>query len=241
MGFFVDSNEQLTVATLNQGTPRSIQVPGPWQAQFDDLRAYAGVAWYRRSLVVERAPDQQQWYLLFGAVDYVATIYFNGELLAEHEGGYLPFVVLLGERVRFDEANELIVRVVDPGDGYDAPKYPFAEIPHGKQSWYGPIGGIWQSVQLEARHPCHVIQLHVTPDVPDERAHVLIQLSAPTPSNVDVRLSVSDPSGAVEPLRPPAGSGRRSSAYYATDSRAATVGHRLSPSLPARSGTPTAR
>ncbi|MCX7867834.1 MAG: hypothetical protein N2438_12065, partial [Limisphaera sp.] len=27
----------------------------------------------------------------------------------------------------------------------------FAEIPHGKQSWYGPAGGLWQSVRLELR------------------------------------------------------------------------------------------
>ena len=28
---------------------RAIQVPGPWQAQFPDLRDYTGVAWYRRT------------------------------------------------------------------------------------------------------------------------------------------------------------------------------------------------
>ena len=27
---------------------RTIQVPGPWQAQFDDLRQAAGTGWYRR-------------------------------------------------------------------------------------------------------------------------------------------------------------------------------------------------
>ncbi len=29
--------------------PRRVRVPGPWQAQFDDLRDYSGVVWYRHT------------------------------------------------------------------------------------------------------------------------------------------------------------------------------------------------
>ena len=46
--FFLDPKQRLRQDTLADETPRAIQVPGPWQAQFDDLRDYSGLAWYRR-------------------------------------------------------------------------------------------------------------------------------------------------------------------------------------------------
>src|SRR5262245_45168951 len=46
--FFPDPKQHLRHDTLADETPRAIRVPGPWQAQFDDLRDYSGLAWYRR-------------------------------------------------------------------------------------------------------------------------------------------------------------------------------------------------
>ena len=70
----------------------------------------------------------------------------------EHEGGYLPFELALDGALRFDGPNELVVRVIDPATEADAELgFSFAEIPHGKQSWYGPVGGIWQGVYVERR------------------------------------------------------------------------------------------
>ena len=89
--------------------------------------------------------------LHFGAVDYHATVWLNGQLVGEHEGGYLPFEFDVAPLLQAGE-NLLVVRVVDASDDRSRyPEYPFTEVPHGKQSWYGPIGGIWQSVWLEAR------------------------------------------------------------------------------------------
>ena len=78
-------------------TWRAIQVPGVWQAQFDDLRETQGVTWYRRNFTVPRrwqeAPNEVV--LGFGAVNYLAEVYVNGRRVAVHEGGYLGFEVAL--------------------------------------------------------------------------------------------------------------------------------------------------
>src|SRR5688500_17615957 len=166
--FATDPDRSLAVDTLAGAATREIRVPGPWQAQFDDLRHYTGIAWYRLRFTVDRtaAMADPLYVIHFGAVDYHATVWRNGELLGEHEGGYLPFEFELGEALRPEASNELVVRVADPGDDVEAmPEFSFAEIPHGKQSWYGPIGGIWQSVWVEARHAVHVDRLKLTPDV----------------------------------------------------------------------------
>jgi hypothetical protein len=145
---------QISSGNASDATPqtewRSAIVPLPWQAQFDDLRNTSGVAWYRRQFVIDqafvRSAAGSVAILHFGAVDYHATIWLNGELIGAHEGGYLPFEFEVINRLHEGD-NELLIKVVDPTD--DRQRYadfPFSEVPHGKQSWYGPIGGIWQSV-----------------------------------------------------------------------------------------------
>ena len=219
--FFPDLTQSLTHDTLRDVDARTISVPGPWQAQFDDLRDYSGVAWYRCLFeanggtggpAVGTEPHSGDssgggpngrpaergsvWILHFGAVDYFATVWVNGREVGEHEGGYLPFELDVTAALRQDGPNELVVRVLDPGNDADfLPEFPFAEIPHGKQSWYGPIGGIWQSVYLERRAPTHISRVKITPDVPGEQARVAVMLNRVTDTPLGVWLNVSDPRG----------------------------------------------
>jgi hypothetical protein len=203
--FAADPDRTLDRAGLTQASRRTIRVPGPWQAQFADLRDYTGVAWYRRSFRWDEPPAQDGietvHLLCFGAVDYFATVWLNGVEVGEHEGGYLPFELPVDAALRLNDQNELVVRVVDPGSDADADLgFPFAEIPHGKQSWYGPVGGIWQSVCLERRSADHLRAVRVTPDVPGERASVQVELSRPAPGGLELELTLAAPGGRAEHL-----------------------------------------
>jgi Glycosyl hydrolases family 2, TIM barrel domain/Glycosyl hydrolases family 2/Glycosyl hydrolases family 2, sugar binding domain len=201
--FAADPARRFDPVTLSQAARRPIQVPGAWQAQFADLRDYTGVAWYRRTFRWREPPAPEgveTVHLLgFGAVDYFATVWLNGVQVGEHEGGYLPFELPVDAALRLDDENELVVRVIDPGSGADADLgFPFAEIPHGKQSWYGPVGGIWQSVFLERRSADHLRAVRVTPDVAGERAAVQVVLSRPASRALQLELTLTTPSGGVE-------------------------------------------
>ncbi|MCB0159024.1 MAG: beta galactosidase jelly roll domain-containing protein, partial [Caldilineaceae bacterium] len=150
---------------------RAAVVPMPWQAQFDDLRHATGVGWYERTLTLDAAPAGAA-VLHFGAVDYHATVWVNGALIGEHEGGYLPFEFDVAAHLHAGD-NTIRVRAVDANDDRETfPDFPFSEVPHGKQSWYGPIGGIWQSVWLEERNPAHIRSLRLTPDAADGVIHI---------------------------------------------------------------------
>jgi hypothetical protein len=184
----------------SEAAGRPIRVPGPWQSQFEDLRGYSGMAWYRREFEAPAPAPAEAGeaveILHFGAVDYHAMVWVNGERVGEHEGGYLPFELDVTGAIRFDRPNTLVVRVIDPGNDEDTlPEFPFAEIPHGKQSWYGPIGGIWQSVYLERRPSPHIQRLRVTPEVPQERVRVRVHLSGPPGPGREVGFTVTDPAG----------------------------------------------
>src|SRR2546423_1087631 len=90
--FFPDPERAFDHNTFDKvGTPRRIRVPGPWQAQFEDLRMYSGVAWYRLPLMLSTelaavSPQDSLYVLHIGAADYHTTVWLNGIEIGEHEG-----------------------------------------------------------------------------------------------------------------------------------------------------------
>jgi hypothetical protein len=121
----------------------------------------------------------------FGAVDYIAEVWVNDAQVGTHEGGYLPFEFDITEALRPGD-NALTLRVADPPE-------LFAEIPHGKQSWYGPISGPWQSVWIEHRPATHLLDIRVTPGA--EWVDVAVTLSRPLLPGQALAYSVLDPAG----------------------------------------------
>ena len=86
--------------------------------------------------------------LWFGAVDQACKVYFNGEYVGSHNGGFTPFVVDVSEKIQPGK-NTLRVECTDETtDSHGA---------RGKQNeqrggiWYTPQSGIWQPVWLESR------------------------------------------------------------------------------------------
>ena len=197
------------ISSTKLSRSRQTVVPMPWQAQFEDLRQQSGTAWYRRHFAIDSAwldtastelaevADTLSAILHFGAVDYQAAVWLNGEFIGEHEGGYLPFEFDIIHSLRAGE-NELLVRVIDPTDDRSLyPDVPFSEIPHGKQSWYGPIGGIWQSVWLELRPGLHIRQLWLRPQSEAAAIEVQVELSDTPSGAYQIVCTVAGPDGEI--------------------------------------------
>src|ERR1051326_9539713 len=147
--FVTDPSAKLGVSDIAAapGT-RPVQVPGSWQTEFADLRDYAGVAWYWRTCSTPQLTPGRTAIIRFGAVDYRATVYVNGQKAGDHDGGYLPFEFDVTSLLHAGE-NQLAVRVVDPSAKLpEVEGIRYAEIPHGKQNWYVETSGLWQGVDL---------------------------------------------------------------------------------------------
>ena len=71
-------------------TAPSIRVPGDWNTQDERLFFYEGRVWYRKRFHAAAAADRRS-ILRFGAVNYHASVYLDGEKVGEHEGGFTPF------------------------------------------------------------------------------------------------------------------------------------------------------
>ena len=89
------------------------------------------VVWYRRRF---DAPDAARLLLHFGAVDYRATVWVNGEEVARHEGGHTPFSADIS-RVAGRRGNVVVFRAEDP--------LADKTIPRGKQHWTARPEGIF--------------------------------------------------------------------------------------------------
>ena len=70
---------------------RQIVVPGPWQAQFQDLRMRAGIGIYRRSIDIPDDWLSDTVWIRFGAVFHNARVFVNDRPVGSNEGGFLPF------------------------------------------------------------------------------------------------------------------------------------------------------
>lgn len=173
------------------GPWRTVHVPAPWQAQFDDLRLSHGSGWYRREFETPAAWRGDPVRLYFGAVNYLARVWLDGVFLGEHEGGYLPFEFEIGGHLGEHTVHALVVQAHLPD--WDDPQIPFAEIPHGKQSWYGPAGGIWQSVWIERRPDLHLAGLRV--DAAGGSVRVRATTSGPLPAGTRLTFEVAGPDG----------------------------------------------
>ena len=188
-------------------TPQPIHVPAPWESQRPELRNRAGTAIYERTFTVPGEFEGMQVWLCFDAVDYYAEVWVNGVSIGTHEGGYTPFSFPVERALQGygpDVVHTVLVRITDATVDQDAilpngETLTFAEIPHGKQSWYSSVGGIWQSVRLEARSFCHIARAAFFPDIDagTAAAHIWLEGFEETiPEDWQVRVSVDVPRGA---------------------------------------------
>ncbi|HTW98496.1 MAG TPA: glycoside hydrolase family 2 TIM barrel-domain containing protein [Acidimicrobiales bacterium] len=131
----------------------AIEVPFPPESSRSGIgdRSPHPVVWYRRRLTLPARADDEQIVLHFGAVDYAATVWLDGDLLGRHEGGHTPFSFELDRR----SAGEcvLVVRAEDRAGNPFQPrgKQDWQAEPH--RIWYARTTGIWQPVWLEVV-PC---------------------------------------------------------------------------------------
>lgn len=115
----------------------TLKVPGDWNTQTDQLFFYEGTVWYKKSFDYQRQPDTRL-FVYFGAANYVADVYLNGEKLGHHEGGFTPFNFEITKLVR-DTGNFLVVKV-DNKRRRDA-------VPTLMTDWWN-YGGLTREVKL---------------------------------------------------------------------------------------------
>ena len=172
-----------------------ILVPFPVESALSGVMEHHDRLWYRRTFTVPGDWKGKRILLHFGAVDWEAEIFVNGESLGVHKGGYDPFSFDITRALKDGGGEqELVVRVYDPTDDYGQPRGKQSLHPGGIM--YTPCTGIWQTVWLEPVADASILELKLVPDVDGRK----LKLTAVTNSAADkgaltdgeVRVTVKD-------------------------------------------------
>ncbi|KAI9692005.1 MAG: hypothetical protein M1820_009623 [Bogoriella megaspora] len=154
---FGSGEEKKTYSKQKIIVPFVFQTPA---SGIHDLGAHE-VVWYERTISDPRTTEHKQQnhraILRFGAVDYEASIWIDGQYVGGHRGGHVPFDIditdALSSRSSLTSSISpirLTIRVRDSTSDLTQPR--------GKQYWgakpesifYTPSTGIWQNVWLES-------------------------------------------------------------------------------------------
>ena len=118
-------------------TADQLNVPGDWNTQKESLFFYEGTIWYKKSFDYQKK-ENSRVFVYFGAANYIADVYLNGQKIGRHEGGFTPFNFEITKLIK-DKDNFLIVKV-------DNKRHREA-VPTVNTDWWN-YGGITRQVSL---------------------------------------------------------------------------------------------
>ncbi|UKS24269.1 glycoside hydrolase family 2 [Paenibacillus sp. HWE-109] len=167
----------------NKPLSQKIQVPFAFQSQLSGIGSneFHDVVWYRRDLEIPGTWQNKRIILHFGAVDYEASVWVNGVLVATHEGGHTPFHADITDALQ-KESNRLVVKAVDYSQD--------VTLPRGKQYWktdsasifYTRTTGIWQTVWMEAvAAEAYLDKVKITPDIDEKQVEFQFYIEGQEP------------------------------------------------------------
>lgn len=131
--------------------------------------------WYKRDIEIPSEYTDKEVILHFGAVDYRAILYVNGERVIEHKGGYTPFSANITPYLK-DDKNKITLCAYDDTRNRN--------YPSGKQSlWLNSSGcfytrttGIWQTVWMEFVNRPHIDSIKITCDIDTPSVNVGVKI-----------------------------------------------------------------
>ncbi len=189
----------------------TVQIPHIWERSFDKLLMSQDCAYYFKRFTIE---DEKQItkriFLHFERIATHATIWLNGKILGTHFGAYTPFTIETQKAIKLGEENILCVRVANMGaansridfgreskEGADDRYVHPSEMPVGEPWSQYPFGGIFGHVSLILGNAAFISDMHVEPDMDQERVAVELSFNNPRGCNTRLRFLMRNPNGDV--------------------------------------------
>ncbi len=130
-----------------------------------DNAEYQFVSTYRKRFTLPEARNGRRVYIDFEGAMIASTVYLNGHLLGEYEGGFTPFSFDLTDYLHETGENLLTVKL----DSTERPDIP----PYGRVVDYLTFGGIYRDVYLRYVEPVHIandVFIYTEGDLSDQPA-----------------------------------------------------------------------
>ena len=146
--FSLTDNEQYKLPSFNDKHWQSLRLPHDWSIKqafsesYDGATGYlpGGIGWYRKTFEVTNL--EQRHYLYFDGIYGHATIYINGEEIAQNRNGYTPFYFNINDYLDTNFSKQTIAIKVDHSRYIDS-------------RWYTG-SGIYRNVKLVSTDDVHI-------------------------------------------------------------------------------------
>ncbi|QHE63322.1 glycoside hydrolase family 2 [Rossellomorea vietnamensis] len=157
---------------------KEIQVPFAYQTKLSGIEdpSFHDTVWYKREFEVPKEWHGQNIVLHFGAVDYRAWVYVNGQLVGSHEGGHINFLFDITDSLKGGRET-IVVKVEDPSEDETIPRGKQFWLEESASIWYTRTSGIWQTVWIEPVSRTRIDKLKWTPDVDNGRVKLDTELA----------------------------------------------------------------
>ncbi len=152
-------------------------------------RGFHPNCWYEREF--ETPEGDGRLLLHFGAVDYRARVWVNGQYMIEHEGGHTPFTLDITAVLNDSGITKVTVWAQDdPGD---------LAKPRGKQGWqlephsiwYPRTSGIWQTVWIERVGKTYIDSIRWSPDFERWEVGCYAAIAGDAPAGIQIKVKLS--------------------------------------------------
>lgn len=124
--FKIDFDNLGSSQNYKDGLPEdctTVPVPSSFADLFTDResREFAGDVWYETSFYLPKELENREVNVRFGCATHKATVYINGQEVASHVGGFVPFFAPVNKVGKFGDENKLVVVVNNELDSTTIP------------------------------------------------------------------------------------------------------------------------
>lgn len=140
----INQDWQFQKATATPNTAanwETVQVPHTWNNK--DMQSgkgyYAGNAVYKKELFAKNEWRNKRVFIRFEGVGSVADLYINNKFIGEHKGAYSAFCFEIGNSLKYDTVNTIVVKVDNE---------PRPDVIPINNKLFGVYGGIYRPVNL---------------------------------------------------------------------------------------------
>ena len=113
------------------------------------LHQWQGICYYRRTLSVSAEEMSKHTWLEFEGAMHLADLWVNGKHVAQHVGGFTPFVSDITEFLKEGE-NELLVRLDNQDNALIPPGKPLADLD------FNYFGGLYRDARIIRKGDVHI-------------------------------------------------------------------------------------
>ncbi len=165
---FGNSGKERKLFDVDAEFSKKINVPFCPESELSGIgyKDFMATVWYKRTVEITDEQLKGKAFIVFGAVDFHASVYVNGEFAGEHFGGYTTFRI---DATKFLKAGANVITVCAQDDTRSPlqARGKQSELVYSHDCDYTRTTGIWQTVYMEFCPENYIKSVKYYPNITD--------------------------------------------------------------------------